>query len=168
MIMLKLGTASLLSLNPELKKKFIKNKIVALNHIAETIESIISKPIWFSTRLLHKKSFFDDCQISQVKVALYENGVEKAHVIFNGSGSDYMSWFSQSRLIDSSWIDLTTATNDSFGFVSIVGYVGTSHLLWTLFNYKMCSKAWSFNNPVTWNKPQLISGVSEHNQCGQT
>ncbi|KAL8579575.1 hypothetical protein ACOMHN_025528 [Nucella lapillus] len=58
--------------------------------------------------------------IDQVRLVLYENGVEKEHVTFSGTGSDYLSWFSQSRIMESSWTDLKTATG--LNFFSIAGY----------------------------------------------
>ena len=60
----------------------------------------------------------------QVKLVLYENGVEKEHVTFLGTGSDYMSWFSQVRVAESSWADLKTATG--LNYFSIAGYFTTS------------------------------------------
>ncbi|KAK3587739.1 hypothetical protein CHS0354_042693 [Potamilus streckersoni] len=44
--------------------------------------------------------------IEQVKFALYENHTEAAYIIFNGTGSDFESWFSKERLLESSWADI--------------------------------------------------------------
>ncbi|XP_025099047.1 uncharacterized protein LOC112566858 isoform X2 [Pomacea canaliculata] len=53
--------------------------------------------------------------IDQVRLVVYDHGVEKAHVTFRGTGSTYMSWFSLDRVVESSWDDLTTAaTVNSF------------------------------------------------------
>lgn len=58
--------------------------------------------------------------IDEIKLALYENGVEVEHVTFTGTGSDYMNWFSQSRIVESSWTDLKTAQN--VNIFSIAGH----------------------------------------------
>ena len=68
----------------------------------------------------------------QVRLVLYENGVEKEHVTFTGTGSDYMSWFSQSRIVESSWTDLKTATG--LNFFSIAGYV---YRVWSTFVHSL-------------------------------
>ena len=45
----------------------------------------------------------------QVKVSIYNNDVEKAFIVFNATGADKMGWFTDSRIIRSSWSDLKTA-----------------------------------------------------------
>jgi hypothetical protein len=50
----------------------------------------------------------------QVKVSIYKNGVEKAFILFNATGADKMSWFTPSRIIDSSWVDLKSTTTQYF------------------------------------------------------
>ena len=50
----------------------------------------------------------------KVKVSIYKNGVEKAFILFNATGADKMSWFTPSRIIDSSWIDLKSTTIQYF------------------------------------------------------
>ncbi|KAL8579576.1 hypothetical protein ACOMHN_025529 [Nucella lapillus] len=69
--------------------------------------------------------------IDQVRVVLYQNGVEKEHFTFSGTGSDYLSWFSQSRIVESSWTDLKTATG--LNFFSIAGYSEDAHELRRFF-----------------------------------
>lgn len=56
----------------------------------------------------------------QVRVSIYKNGVEKAFILFNATGTDKMGWFSPSRIIDSSWIDLKTATKQYFAMSKLV------------------------------------------------
>ncbi|XP_076466947.1 uncharacterized protein LOC143298123 [Babylonia areolata] len=61
----------------------------------------------YRSRLL---DIWPSASIDQVRLVLYKNGVEKEHVTFTGTGSDYVTWFSQSRIVESSWADLKTAT----------------------------------------------------------
>ena len=49
-----------------------------------------------------------------MKLALYEEGEEVVSMIFDGSGSDKINWFSHSRLISSPWADLKTSTTNFF------------------------------------------------------
>ncbi|XP_071172354.1 uncharacterized protein [Mytilus edulis] len=52
--------------------------------------------------------------LDKVRVSIYKNGVEKAFILFNATGSDKMSWFTPSRIIDSSWVDLQSTTKQYF------------------------------------------------------
>ncbi|KAL8581358.1 hypothetical protein ACOMHN_034436 [Nucella lapillus] len=52
--------------------------------------------------------------INQVRLSLIEGGRERAHVLFNGTGSTVTSWFSRSRVLSSSWTDLTTQPQNYF------------------------------------------------------
>lgn len=71
----------------------------------------------YRSRLLDS---WPSASIDEVRLAVYENGVEKEHVTFTGTGSNYLNWFSQSRIVDSSWADLKTATN--LNIFSIAGH----------------------------------------------
>jgi hypothetical protein len=44
----------------------------------------------------------------QAKIVLYKNGAKVKEVEFDGQGSDMTSWLEQSRLLSSSWTDMTT------------------------------------------------------------
>lgn len=44
-------------------------------------------------------------------MVLYQNGTEAISLKFNAAGSNNLNWFSQERLISSSWNDLKDATN---------------------------------------------------------
>ena len=57
--------------------------------------------------------------VKYVKYAYYEDNREVAYVIFNAAGSDINSWFTKSRVLASSYSDLT-ATHD-FNHFSIAG-----------------------------------------------
>ncbi|XP_071172357.1 uncharacterized protein [Mytilus edulis] len=52
--------------------------------------------------------------LDKVRVSIYKNGVEKAFMLFNATGSDKMSWFTPSRIIDSSWLDFQSTTKQYF------------------------------------------------------
>ncbi|XP_060567789.1 mucin-2-like isoform X2 [Ruditapes philippinarum] len=55
-----------------------------------------------------------DLCIDKVKVAIYNNGVEKANIIFNAVGADKNSWFTSDRIISSTWTDIKTAQKEIF------------------------------------------------------
>lgn len=48
---------------------------------------------------------------SQVKVEFYKDDDRVAYVIFNGVGSDMYSWFDETRITKSSWIDLDSGSD---------------------------------------------------------
>ncbi|XP_060063144.1 kielin/chordin-like protein [Ylistrum balloti] len=49
--------------------------------------------------------------LDQVKVSIYNKGVEKAWIVFNATGADKMNWYTKDRIIDSSWSDIKTAAS---------------------------------------------------------
>ncbi|XP_035828403.1 uncharacterized protein LOC118478600 [Aplysia californica] len=55
-------------------------------------------------------SNWEASKISEVKIALYKDGVEQHHIIFNASSTNFTSWFSRDRILDSSWDDPENAT----------------------------------------------------------
>ncbi|KAK7488060.1 hypothetical protein BaRGS_00020651 [Batillaria attramentaria] len=57
--------------------------------------------------------------IDRVRVSLYEGGEEKAFVEFDGNDSSLDNWFRRDRLVDSSWPDLSTESQNYF---SIAGH----------------------------------------------
>lgn len=66
----------------------------------------------FRHRYLDNWSNFD---IKYVKFALYDHDREVAYIIFNGVGSGINNWFSKTRVIASSYSDLTpSATYSQF------------------------------------------------------
>ncbi|VDI36909.1 Hypothetical predicted protein [Mytilus galloprovincialis] len=66
----------------------------------------------------HFKSDFinhwDALQIDQVRVSVYKNGTERAFFLFNGVGSSKTNWFSQSRLLNTSYTDLGQSTTTNY------------------------------------------------------
>ncbi|XP_071083689.1 uncharacterized protein [Haliotis cracherodii] len=57
--------------------------------------------------------------VQLVKVVLMKNSRVRSEIIFNGTGTNKMSWFSPNRVINSTWTDLTTS---SFMYFSITGH----------------------------------------------
>ena len=47
-------------------------------------------------------------------MTLYENGEEVVALVFDGTGSDNINWFSHSRLISSPWTDLKMSNPNYF------------------------------------------------------
>ena len=56
----------------------------------------------------------------KVRVSFYSGGKEKAFVVFDGSGSNLRSWFTQKRVIESSYTDISNTSANKF---SVDGYV---------------------------------------------
>ncbi|XP_048252635.1 uncharacterized protein LOC125380914 [Haliotis rufescens] len=56
--------------------------------------------------------------VQLVKVVLMKNSRVRSEIIFNGTGTNKMSWFSPNRVINSTWTDLTKST---FKYFSIKG-----------------------------------------------
>jgi len=55
-----------------------------------------------------------DFCFDQIKVGIYNQGIEKAYIVFNATGADKNSWFTSDRIISSSWTDLKTAAKEIF------------------------------------------------------
>lgn len=107
-------------------------------------------------------------QITEVKYSLYKNGREKAYAIFNGTGSDLTNWFSQARLLDTSWTEALTTT--TFQYVSIPGHAPTRRFS-MIVSYGGCpldlfftvtitgpTFACNYDNPATF--PQFLYSTS--------
>nr|KAG5694818.1 hypothetical protein BaRGS_019195 [Batillaria attramentaria] len=56
--------------------------------------------------------------IDTVRLTLYENGVQQRFVEFDGSGSNLLNWFTQARVVNSDWTDIS---NETANFFSIAG-----------------------------------------------
>jgi len=53
--------------------------------------------------------------ISHIRFSIFKNLQEVKYVVFNGAGSTSLDWFAQSRVVESSWNDLSSAANNYFG-----------------------------------------------------
>ena len=51
-------------------------------------------------------------------MSIYNNGVEKAYILFDARGADKMSWFADSKILRSSWADMKVAKKE---LVSMAG-----------------------------------------------
>ncbi|XP_070568449.1 uncharacterized protein [Ptychodera flava] len=79
--------------------------------------------------------------VTEVKVAVYSDGQEKASLIFNGIGSDKENWFSIDRLRASPWGDLMDAKleNGKDGqYFSVAGDNGINRHFFINNNYGGC------------------------------
>ncbi|XP_070552383.1 uncharacterized protein [Ptychodera flava] len=54
---------------------------------------------------------WDALDVKYVKLSLFKDDVEVATIVFDGVGSTKTNWFSPSRLLGSSWTDLTNETD---------------------------------------------------------
>ena len=52
--------------------------------------------------------------ILQMRLSMWNNGIEKMFIEFNSTGSNITEFFDQSRIINSPFTDLTTATTPTF------------------------------------------------------
>lgn len=64
---------------------------------------------------------WESSNIEEVKVEITANNSVQAWLIFDGIDTDMMSWYSQAKLINSSWGDLKTA-DFSNGIFSLTGF----------------------------------------------
>uniref|UniRef100_K1QYW1 Uncharacterized protein n=1 Tax=Magallana gigas TaxID=29159 RepID=K1QYW1_MAGGI len=88
----------------------------------EYCTSIIKSPLCTTN---YRTSLIDRWQSLgnfKVNVSLYKNGTKVAEVVFNGTGTNQESWFSPSKILSSSWSDVTL--NQTYNFFSLEGHVG--------------------------------------------
>ncbi|KAK3581064.1 hypothetical protein CHS0354_033850 [Potamilus streckersoni] len=60
---------------------------------------------------------WNDYCIDKVKVSIYNQGVEKANIIFDATGTDKMGWFSPDRILSSTWTDIKSAPKEIFSML---------------------------------------------------
>ncbi|KAK7504895.1 hypothetical protein BaRGS_00003923 [Batillaria attramentaria] len=61
--------------------------------------------------------------IDTVRVSVYNNGQQQRYVTFNGTGSTFLSWFAQDRVMASDWSDVRDEVlHRRGGFFSIEGF----------------------------------------------
>lgn len=80
---------------------------------------------------------WQDHNIKYVKFALYEERSEVAYVIFNASGSNMNKWFHSSRVVSSSWPDLTATA--AYNYFSIAGDERYQRRFYINIQYTGCS-----------------------------
>ncbi|KAL8559725.1 hypothetical protein ACOMHN_002258 [Nucella lapillus] len=59
-------------------------------------------------------NYWDSCKFDQVKVAVWNEGQEKANIIFDARNADKMSWFQPQRIISSTYTDIRGANFNFF------------------------------------------------------
>ncbi|GFO07035.1 collagen alpha-4(vi) chain [Plakobranchus ocellatus] len=59
-------------------------------------------------------NYWDKCKFELVKLSVMTQGKENAYIIFNATGTDRLSWFDPSRIVNSSFGDLKGAQFDAF------------------------------------------------------
>ena len=94
--------------------------------------------------------------ISLVRVALFdEDGKEVAFLLFDGTGSDKMNWFSKERLLDSSWGQLRY--DSALNYFSISGDAGNQRRFFTNVRYGSCPIDHGFLLVLDGNAPRPCS-----------
>ncbi|XP_048778907.2 uncharacterized protein LOC125682410 [Ostrea edulis] len=84
-----------------------------------------------------KVDLWSSLPISEVTIELYRGGSKVAFVTFNGIDSDQKSWFSPSRVLNSSWSTLTSST--VYNHFSVDGHVLCSRAFFINRDYGICS-----------------------------
>nr|XP_006812409.1 PREDICTED: uncharacterized protein LOC102807374 [Saccoglossus kowalevskii] len=92
-----------------------------------------SYPQHFKSSLVER---WGELNIQQVKVSLYTAGEEVTYFIFDGTGSDKHNWFSQERLVDSPYSDLTSTTVTNY--FSIEGHTEVGRTFFINGQYGGC------------------------------
>jgi len=67
-------------------------------------------------------NYWSSLCIDKVKVAIFNNGAEKANIIFNAIGADKNTWFDPSRIISSTWTDIRYAPKSLFSMLGEQAY----------------------------------------------
>ena len=75
--------------------------------------------------------------IEQVKYSLFENEVEVAYIIFNGTDSTRDSWFNPSLVLSSSWPTLLLF-DETYNFFSVAGHPEVKRRFFINHNYGGC------------------------------
>ena len=76
-------------------------------------------PAAITVSIIVKLNNFNGFVVVQIKVAVYNNGVEKANVIFDGHNTGRDNWFDPNRIISSTFSDIRSQQQ----FLQMAGYV---------------------------------------------
>ncbi|XP_062603632.1 uncharacterized protein LOC134265443, partial [Saccostrea cucullata] len=82
--------------------------------------TIAKSPLCFSDYRTSLIDQWDSLNISQVRVQLHKSGTTVAEVVFNGTGTTNINWFSPDRILSSSWSDVTPS--QTYNYFSIEGH----------------------------------------------
>lgn len=96
--------------------------------------------------------------VDQVALVVYRGGNRVANVVFDGSSSDVINWFDQSKIVSSSWIDIKTVGKN---FFSVIGHHDLNRHFFMEHQYGGCPNDMGWfvaidmvNPPCTWeNNP---------------
>ncbi|XP_070567271.1 uncharacterized protein [Ptychodera flava] len=91
----------------------------------------------------HYKSYLMDhweaLGVSEVKIAMFREGVEKVSMVFNGIGSTKMDWFTRERLKSSPWQDLMDSfPQQGINYFSISGHANLNRRFFVNNHYGGC------------------------------
>ncbi|XP_070568464.1 uncharacterized protein [Ptychodera flava] len=91
----------------------------------------------------HYKSYLMDhweaLGVSEVKIAMFREGVEKVSMVFNGIGSTKMDWFTKERLKSSPWQDLMDSfPQQGINYFSISGHADINRRFFVNNHYDGC------------------------------
>ncbi|XP_052816208.1 uncharacterized protein LOC128242861 isoform X2 [Mya arenaria] len=86
----------------------------------------------------------------QIRVSIFNNGIEKAYILFNSTGSTKENWFTSDRIIDSSWTDLKTAQKE---IMSLSGDANTGREFYISGHTSQQNKCDSFGWMMVSTKP---------------
>jgi len=81
---------------------FVEQACQEINSVSHTMGS---RPYCYHQ--YRNNEILDDWHdVDQVALVVYKGGNRVAHVIFNGTGSDYLNWFDHNKVVSSSWTDI--------------------------------------------------------------
>ncbi|CAG2217266.1 unnamed protein product [Mytilus edulis] len=77
-------------------------------------------------------NYWEDIDVEQVKVVVYQNGMEQAFLSFDGTRTNKTNWFSQERLMNTTYSDLKTEETHQPGEHPDVQIWNVAHALYLL------------------------------------
>lgn len=109
-----------------------------------------------STKKILRSPYIDywNClNIKKIKIELNTQGETMAFIEFNGQNSDYLNWFHNSRIVNTSWTDMQKS--GSYNFFSIDKETRFSRKFFINKNYGGCAKdaGWLVVNDINGSKP---------------
>ncbi|XP_076106145.1 uncharacterized protein LOC143074683 [Mytilus galloprovincialis] len=112
--------------------------------ITYNINDNAARTLNFSTGKHFKSDIINhwkDIDIDQVKLVVYQDGMEKSFLHFDGTGTDKINWFSQEGLLNSSYSDLKTASPDVNGYhFAVEGYSRVRRRFFVSKSFGGCSE----------------------------
>lgn len=100
---------------------------------------------------------WNQLDIKYARVSLFKQSVEVAYIVFHARGSDYMNWFSDNRVVSSSWTDLSP--HQSFNIFSIAGIHSTRETYMYYRSFYILLKDSGCNNDLAYMGVVELEGV---------